>query len=285
MSVLFKQAVAVIDSRTTNICLKVAGQIQPLDDPFSTLNGDFDEPPFHVHCRTMISAYMEGFVNEQRDLSNAELQKRPLKQRDTRGARTAPPDRTNLPRSSTTAKANPVRPFGEWTDKEFTTQHKEWFGQLSRSEQSTWRDYAAGGSHMNADLRRGNLSEIPDWRRESIADFDGLFKSQGLTMPQDTVVKRGVYSLPGFDPEEVFTDLFKAGREFVEPGWTSTTTSQTMINSQFRNQWTYRITVPKGAKYVYGVDGQFEVILPRNSRYKIISMDAETKEITMELLT
>lgn len=81
---LWKQAHAVIDERTTLVCLHVAGQIQPIDSPYETLNGAFDSPPFHVHCRSLSVPYMEGFVNDMADESNAELQRRPLSQRDTR---------------------------------------------------------------------------------------------------------------------------------------------------------------------------------------------------------
>jgi hypothetical protein len=47
---LLKQAVPVIDRRTTMTCLHVAGQIRPVDEPFDTLAGPFEYPPFHAHC-------------------------------------------------------------------------------------------------------------------------------------------------------------------------------------------------------------------------------------------
>ena len=54
---LFKMAVAVIDDRTTDCCLRVHGQIQPLDGMFK-LTGtprfadEMDYPQFHRYCRT-----------------------------------------------------------------------------------------------------------------------------------------------------------------------------------------------------------------------------------------
>ena len=78
---LLKQLVAVIDSRTTVICLHAAGQIQPVDQPFDTLAGEFDDPPFHVHCRSMSAPWMPGFVTDIRAESNQELLRRPLKTR------------------------------------------------------------------------------------------------------------------------------------------------------------------------------------------------------------
>lgn len=78
---LLKQVVAVIDNRTTTVCLHAAGQIRPLNQPFDTLLGEQDEPPFHVHCRSMVIPWMAGFVSDIRAASNTELLKRPLKQR------------------------------------------------------------------------------------------------------------------------------------------------------------------------------------------------------------
>ena len=54
---LFKMAVAVVDDRTTDCCLRVHGQIQPLDGMFK-LTGtprfadEMDYPAFHRYCRT-----------------------------------------------------------------------------------------------------------------------------------------------------------------------------------------------------------------------------------------
>jgi len=52
-----KQAVAAIDERTTNCCLQVNGQVQPVNGKFN-LTGtpryadQLSEPPFHWYCRT-----------------------------------------------------------------------------------------------------------------------------------------------------------------------------------------------------------------------------------------
>jgi hypothetical protein len=57
-----KQAIAAIDSRTTNCCLQVHGQIVDLDQSF-TLTGTprfadrLPQPPFHHRCRTVIALY------------------------------------------------------------------------------------------------------------------------------------------------------------------------------------------------------------------------------------
>ncbi len=54
---LFKMAVAIVDDRTTDCCLRVHGQIQPLNGMFK-LTGtprfadEMDYPAFHRYCRT-----------------------------------------------------------------------------------------------------------------------------------------------------------------------------------------------------------------------------------------
>jgi hypothetical protein len=78
---VLKQLVAVVDSRTTMICLACNGQIKAVSEPFDTLNGPIDEPPFHVHCRSMSVPWMRGMVSGLRAEANAEILRRPLAQR------------------------------------------------------------------------------------------------------------------------------------------------------------------------------------------------------------
>jgi hypothetical protein len=61
-----KQAVAALDRRTTECCLRVHGQIQPLNSPFhltgSPAYTDYlDWPPFHAWCRTSGVLYKPEF--------------------------------------------------------------------------------------------------------------------------------------------------------------------------------------------------------------------------------
>ena len=82
-----KQAIATIDERTTDCCLKVHGQIQPLEKDFK-LTGTprfadkVPDPPFHWYCRTTEVLYNEkleefGITTEKmRDAANAELDAR-----------------------------------------------------------------------------------------------------------------------------------------------------------------------------------------------------------------
>ena len=61
-----KQAIAALDSRTTDCCLRVHGQVQPMNKPFHLVGtprfADYlDWSPFHHRCRTSIALYMPEF--------------------------------------------------------------------------------------------------------------------------------------------------------------------------------------------------------------------------------
>lgn len=79
--IMMKQVIAIIDERTTMVCLDAGGQIRPVREPFNTLAGNYDVPPFHIRCRTLVAPWMPGFVNDQRKVANTEIQNRPLAQR------------------------------------------------------------------------------------------------------------------------------------------------------------------------------------------------------------
>lgn len=56
---IVKKAIATIDSRTTQTCFRVHGQVQPIDKPFSLTGTPRYAnakmlPPFHDYCRTVI---------------------------------------------------------------------------------------------------------------------------------------------------------------------------------------------------------------------------------------
>lgn len=82
----FKQAIAQIDANTTNCCLAVHGQVQPIDKPFK-LTGTprfanrMMHPRFHWRCRTDEQLWAEGMeeigqsTNEMRIEANAQRRK------------------------------------------------------------------------------------------------------------------------------------------------------------------------------------------------------------------
>lgn len=74
-----KQAVAALDARTTDCCLRVHGQVQPMESPFK-LTGEprfadeVDWPAFHWYCRTAGVLYLpefdEGLTAKMREGAN-----------------------------------------------------------------------------------------------------------------------------------------------------------------------------------------------------------------------
>ena len=61
-----KVAVAALDNRTTDCCLRLHGQVQPFEKPFH-LEGtprfadELDWSPFHYYCRTSIALYLPEY--------------------------------------------------------------------------------------------------------------------------------------------------------------------------------------------------------------------------------
>lgn len=88
-----KQAIAAIGGNTTDCCLRVHGQIQPVDKPFKLTGSprfadEMQYCPFHWRCRTSISMYHPMF--EQSGLTTASMRASAAAQlaknnRDTKG--------------------------------------------------------------------------------------------------------------------------------------------------------------------------------------------------------
>lgn len=87
--------ISVVDPATTMICLDAAGQVRDLDQRFHTLAGDFEQPPFHRWCRSVVVPYLPGMTTDQRAEANTEIGRRPVAQRRKGpvgvGARIPPP--------------------------------------------------------------------------------------------------------------------------------------------------------------------------------------------------
>lgn len=82
-----KQAIAAIDERTTDCCLRVHGQVQDLDKEFHLIGTPrfrdyIAHPPFHMYCRTAETLWVERFETvgittaQMRDAANAEINAR-----------------------------------------------------------------------------------------------------------------------------------------------------------------------------------------------------------------
>lgn len=126
--VLRKMARAVIDNRTTVICLHVAGQIVEVDEPYETLLGEQDEPPFHIHCRTVETPWLPGMINDMRAISNEELQRRPMSQRriGPDGPEGRMPPKARPPEPETGPVAPVDMSFEEMTKYRMGLSPREW---------------------------------------------------------------------------------------------------------------------------------------------------------------
>ena len=92
-----RQAVAAIDDRTTDCCLRVSGQTAPLNGEFK-LTGTprfadtMDAPPFHNHCRTALALVRaeDAGDNVTRRMREAALNELGTRQRGDKGVRPRP---------------------------------------------------------------------------------------------------------------------------------------------------------------------------------------------------
>lgn len=89
----YKQAIAAIDERTTDCCLRVNGQAVPLDKPFK-LTGEpryadqLESPPFHWWCRTAEALVPADEVDDTVSAEMRQAGRAELKARDaSRGSR------------------------------------------------------------------------------------------------------------------------------------------------------------------------------------------------------
>lgn len=87
-----KQAIAAIDERTTDCCLQVHGQVQPLKEPFK-LSGtpryadELQEPPFHWNCRTAMALVTPEDADDQLSQDMREAARAERDARETTGRR------------------------------------------------------------------------------------------------------------------------------------------------------------------------------------------------------
>lgn len=119
-----------------------------------------------------------------------------------------------------------------------------------------------------------------------ISNIDRAFERDGLTLQEDQMVRRGSGLPPGV--------TYQAGAFAVEPGYTSTTidpmTAQDFSNNEWgtalsKDIWQFDIRVPKGTRVLPAENPlQSEVILARNTKYRVVSVDHSTKQIQMDVV-
>lgn len=313
---LLKQVVAVIDERTTIICLSAAGQIQPVEEPFDTLNGLFDHPPFHISCRDVIGPWMAGFVNTVRQEANAELKRRPLKERQKaderyKGSPGPPPVDQNRPvdeqgrlirrpggtkqqpsvrpRVKPAAKPKPVKElkgkaaFDSMTDP-VPTPEQEWAA----------RRYVVEGFRYTNELARkykqklrdpalkskpGPYPEEVELARRLATALDDLFEDPAAVLQHPMVVYRGCTT-----PRVLGGGVDPVGVEFVDHAFVSTSVRDTAA-SRF-SAVLLEIHLKPGDRAirpaVVGKDSAMErkegeILLPSPSRFRVIAEKPKRK--------
>ena len=218
-AILMKQVVAVIDDRTSVVCLHAAGQIQPVGETFKTLNGEYLSPPFHVHCRSKVVPWMPGFVNAQRKLANDELRKRPPSQRRLADGR----ERRKIPDELNVEKpvADPV--LAEDAALNALPDPRA----LTPEEEELARGYQLNSAALNDFLRKwqNGAGRVPPGYRHSVELFeqqtallDELIRAS--TVDQKLIVWRGMRI-----PREFRLDDM-TGLEMSDSAFVSTSTSR-----------------------------------------------------------
>lgn len=277
---ILKQVISVIDKRTTMVCLRVAGQIVAVDQPFSTLMGDLMAPPFHVHCRSIVVPWMKGFVSDVRTDANAEIKRRPAKQRrygpDGYGG-SLPPRPPSTPPPTTTLKQ--VGNFD--SDDEMYAWYAEQAAKYDRRAaegMNSWVDYDY--TEIQAALRSNG-----QWT-SAINDLDHAMSQNALD--RNLTVWRAV-DMPDwagkFKPGDVIDDEgFQATSlrpEFIDR-WLDVDDA---VQLEIRLKEGQRIAVPEAfgeyaSEYGIGADSVLagEVLLPRGTSLRVLETGSEVRD-------
>lgn len=254
MALLRKQLWAVIDERTTMICLHAAGQIQDVTEPFDTLAGKFDFPPFHRHCRSHVMPYMVGFVNSQRTLSNNELRRRPLHQRDWRTYReTVPPPDITVDASGATL---PTRPLDVAVDDEPDLPDRTPLDEAARTAVRDWR--TGSDRPVNAALH-GDA----DWTTESLAlarTLDAAMEPMGEPATAYRLVR-------GADPAD-----YTVGNQIVDRGFASVTGRPSALPAAGEGAVVLQLAIGAGTSAIVVGGSTAEIILARGTVYTVTGL-------------
>ena len=147
------------------------------------------------------------------------------------------------------------------------------------------KEYEGNGYQaINIALRDGaDLSDtmrLEDGSRASIAS---------VVKKIDAEMNKGVFKTSA--PSKVYRGLGNVdhigqpGEFLVEAGYTSTTASETVADGFRRaSGWSAQINIPPGVKYLPGKSAEREMILPRNTTYRVISRNEDTRELILEVV-
>ena len=256
MAEVLKQVRAVIDGRTSMVCLDVAGQTRRVGEPFDTLLGPQQAPPFHIWCRSIVVPWVRGM-----DTQEAEAE---------REARTRPPSaRRNLPpkaASETPKPKAPDRPGGN---------RRVWTSESKRPLRPGWARPYTSSEDVNEWLRSGRpLEEAPKRVRDAVADLDAaIAQAAPLTEPM-----RGYRVVT--DPARVAGRNNAVGLVFRDPAFGSVTSNAIVaglvvaaLSENDVEGVVVIVTAPTGSRVVVldEVPADAEVVLPRGAAYRVDS--------------
>ena len=125
----------------------------------------------------------------------------------------------------------------------------------------------------------------PAWsfhtRQEAeVRGMDELFRNHGVDTTEDLVLFRGEKTIPSYDPGQ----MYQVGEFAVQPTYTSTSVDEGLAKSfAGREGWNIEVQVPAGSRVLPGQDEEGELILPRNSRFRVVSKNTENRIIRLIL--
>lgn len=162
---------------------------------------------------------------------------------------------------------------------------------------SVWKDYTQTGFvDLNAALRGGYRPRY--WKpgttaEDAAAPMDHMFDREGLTFDRDCEVTRSV-RMGTWDPFGLGVPPpgeWEPGSVIEDKAFLSTSASGDVVDELFLSWggfdepgWFMRIKCRKGQRWLPGEVTQKEMILPRGTRMRVLSKNAATRELVLEVL-
>ena len=139
-----------------------------------------------------------------------------------------------------------------------------------------------GYKKTNSHLRRS--SEVGDSKREKflhdskerdVADMDSAFKKTAVSCKRDMYLYRGMtLAVEKKKSDESWAGKLKVGDTITDKGFASASSekgvARTFATSGYSTGVLFTIKVPKGKKAMAGLDSEYELILNRGSKFKVV---------------
>lgn len=187
-----------------------------------------------------------------------------------------PPKGTHVPRGGVNfgeldpSNPNDVTKVNTWAENEFGS----WYESLNRDERWAISSYT-GGAYQSINSRLREEKDLSSYE-EHVELLDSSLSRGSFSKPLVTYrAVRGLDEIQGY----------KVGSEIEDKGFVSTTLLRKVAEAHVRTMGAERggiieIRIPKGSRGAFvgfapiGASNEFEVILPRNSNYRLVSKGA-----------